>query len=183
VSLAEGAQQTVDLSLGSGLSMQDLGFSTRQTQGNAQEQARLDKRSHMLKIHQKLGLITLAPLAATIITGMNAGGRHNISSTDRDVHAALGSVTAGLYFTTAYFAIRAPRISGTETRGPIRLHKILAFIHGPGMVLTPILGAMAFQQRSRGERVHGIAQAHGAVAVTTGIAYALAMLSVTLKHF
>jgi len=28
-------------------------------------------------------------------------------------------------------------------RGPIRLHKTLAWIHGPAMVLTPILGGMA----------------------------------------
>lgn len=181
--LAAGQQQTVDLDFSSGLSLQDLGFSAGQTRGNPQEQARLDKRSHMLKIHQRLGLITLAPMAATIITGAYAGGRRNPSSTDRDVHAALGSLTAGLYFTTASFAIFAPKIPGTETRGPIRLHKALAFIHGPGMILTPILGAMAFQQRSQGQRVHGIAQAHGAVAVVTGAAYGLAMLSVTLKKF
>ena len=49
-------------------SLGDLGFSPDQTQGNAQDQARLDKRSHMLKIHQRLGLITIAPLIATIIT-------------------------------------------------------------------------------------------------------------------
>jgi len=33
----------------------DLGFPTEQTKGSAEEQARLDKRSHMLKIHQRLG--------------------------------------------------------------------------------------------------------------------------------
>ena len=66
-----------------------------------------------------------------------------------------------MYFMTAYFAIRAPKIPGTKTRGPIRLHKALAWIHGPGMILTPILGAMAFAQKSRGEKVHGIARRTG----------------------
>src|SRR5271166_4936545 len=43
-------------------SLEDLGFTPAQTQGSLQDQARLDKRTHMLKIHQRLGLITLAPL-------------------------------------------------------------------------------------------------------------------------
>jgi hypothetical protein len=49
------------------------------------------------------------------------------------------------------------------------------------MILTPILGAMAYQQRSSGQKVHGIAQAHGAVAAVTGAAYGLAILSVSIK--
>jgi hypothetical protein len=61
------------------------------------------------------------------------------------------------------------------------LHKALAWIHGPGMILTPILGAMAFDERSRGEKVHGIASAHGAVAIVTAAAYGAAILSVSIK--
>lgn len=161
-------------------SVSDLGFPPEQTKPNPQEQERLDKRSHMLKTHQRLGLITTVPLVATVITGGMAGGRKT-NSTDRDLHAALGSATAGLYFTTAYFAIFAPKIPGTPTRGPIRLHKALAWIHGPGMILTPVLGEMAFAQKDRGERVHGIASAHGAVAIVTAGAYGLAILSVSMK--
>ncbi len=158
----------------------DLGFPPAQTQGSAQEQARLDKRSHMLKIHQRLGLITIAPLVATLIASNGAGGRHS-SASGRDIHAALGATTAGLYLTTASFAIFAPKIAGTTTRGPIRVHKALAWIHGPGMILTPILGAMAFDQRSRGEKVHGIAMAHGAVAWVTAGAFAAAVVSVSFR--
>ncbi len=159
----------------------DLGFPTAQTQGSVQDQARLDKRSHMLRTHQILGLITTVPLAATLLTSGLAGGR-STTSTGRDLHATLGSITAGMYIATAYYSIFAPRIPGTPTRGPIRLHKALAFIHGPGMILTPILGAMAFDQKNAGEKVHGIASAHGAVAAITGIAYGLAIVSVSV-HF
>ena len=178
----QSTPQTEDVALTQtgGPSLSDLGFNTADTKGNAEEQARLDKRTHMLKIHQKMGLITAVPLAATIITGFGAGG-HQTSSSTRDLHVALGGTTAALYFTTAYFAIRAPKISGTETRGPIRVHRALAWIHGTGMVLTPILGIMAFQQKSRGEHIHGIAQAHGPVAVITGAAYGAALLSVSVK--
>jgi hypothetical protein len=86
-----------------------------------------------------------------------------------------------MYFTAASYAIRAPKVPGTKTRGPIRLHKALAWVHGTGMILTPILGALAYHQRNHGEEVHGIASAHGAVAAVTGIAYGAALLSVSLK--
>ncbi len=47
-------------------SLEDLGFSKSESQGNAKQQALLDKRTHMLKIHQRMGLITTAPLLATL---------------------------------------------------------------------------------------------------------------------
>jgi hypothetical protein len=166
-------------------SLKDLGFNPSDVQGTAQDQARLDRRSHMLQIHQRLGLITLAPLAATLIASGGAKGSRNSTASSsaggRELHAALGGTTAALYLTTAAFAIFAPKVPNTPTRGPIRVHKYLALIHGPGMILTPILGAMAYNQRSAGEKVHGIASAHGAVAAITGIAYGAAMLSVTIK--
>lgn len=161
-------------------SLEDLGFSKAETQANAQQQALLDKRTHMLKIHQRMGLITTGPLIATVITSLGAGGR-NESSSSRDLHVALGALTGDLYGITAYYAIRAPRIKGTHKRGPIRFHEAMAWIHGPGMIATPILGALAFSQKNNGEKVHGIAQAHGPVAIVTAGAFGAALLSVSLK--
>ncbi len=178
VTISPGASQTLDLSLNGTLSLGDLGFSPGAIQGNAREQARLDKRTHMLKIHQKLGLITAVPMIATVVSGSFAGGR-STSSSNRNLHATLGGVTAGMYYTTAAFAIFAPKIPGTRTYGNIRLHKTLAWVHGTGMILLPILGALAYQQRSHGERVHGIASAHGAVGYITAGAYVSALLSVS----
>ncbi len=179
---AQSNQQTTAKSLEKPAepSLNDLGFPPDQTAGNAAEQARLDKRSHMLKIHQRLGLVTAGALVATLVLSNGAAGRNSTAS-GRELHAAVGGVTAGLYMTTAYFAIFAPKVPGTKTRGSIRLHKALACIHGPGMILTPILGALAYDERNRGEKVHGIASAHGAVATVTGIAYGAAMLSVVFK--
>jgi hypothetical protein len=161
-------------------SLSDLGLTPEQTQGNPREQALLDKRTHMLKIHQRMGLITTIPLIATVVTSLNAGGK-NTSTASRDLHTALGGLTGDLYGITAYYAIRAPRVPGTETRGPIRFHKVMAWIHGPGMIATPILGIMAFDQKNKGEKVHGIAQAHGPVAIVTAGAFGAALLSVSVK--
>jgi hypothetical protein len=161
-------------------SLSDLGLTPEQTQGNAREQALLDKRTHMLKIHQRMGLITTIPLVATVILGPGAGGKSEGTAT-RDLHVALGALTGDLYGITAYYAIRAPRIPGTKKRGPIKFHEAMAWIHGPGMILTPILGAMAFSQKNNGEKIHGIAQAHGPVAIVTAGAFGAALLSVSVK--
>jgi hypothetical protein len=185
LTLAAGARQTMDFALAASSgptppSLGDLGIPTDQSQGSAADQARLDRRTHMLKMHQRYGLITLAPLIATIATSSLAGGRHP-SATGRDIHGALGAVTGDMYFMTAYYALRAPMIPGTKPRGQIRLHKALAWVHGPGMILTPILGAMAFDQEYKGERVHGIAKIHSDVATVTYVALGLAVVSVSIK--
>ncbi len=167
-------------------SLGDLGITQQQMQANPALQARLDKRTEMLKIHQRLGLITAIPMVADLITGPMAKvkGRNGQiikmpTQANIDLHAALGSTTAGLYFSTAYFAIFAPRIPGTHKRGAIRVHEALAFVHGPGMILTPILGAMAFKQEQDGEKPHGIAAAHGAVAAITALSYGASIIAVS----
>ena len=91
------------------LSLGDLGFTAADTQGTAGAQARLDKRSHMLRVHQRLALIAAAPLFASVVTGTFAVSKAT-SSTDRYTHLALGSAAGDLYFMTAYYAIRAPKI-------------------------------------------------------------------------
>jgi hypothetical protein len=167
-------------------SLSDLGFTPDQTQADPKLQAELNKRTEMLKIHQRLGLITLAPMAATLITGpmVGAKGRNGQtiqepSNANLDFHAALGGTTAALYFSTAYFAIFAPKLPNSPKHGAIRFHEALAFIHGPGMILTPILGAMAFQQEQDGEKVHGIASAHGPIAIATVCAYGASIIAVS----
>lgn len=167
-------------------SLQDLGFTPQQTQANPQLQALLDKRTHMLKVHQRLGLITAIPMAATVITGggAKAKGRpgqpiHEPTTANLDFHVALGGLTTGLYAATAYYAIFAPRAPDTKKRGAIRVHEALTFVHGPGMILTPILGIMAYKQETAGEKVHGIAAAHGPVADVTALAYGASIIAVS----
>jgi hypothetical protein len=167
-------------------SLEDLGFSSQQTQGNPKLQATLEKRTHMLKVHQKLGLITAIPMAAALITGPMAKAKARNGETIReptganlDFHAALGGLTTAMYFTTAYYSMFAPRVPGTTKHGGIRWHEALAFVHGPGMILTPVLGAMAYNQETSGEKAHGIAAQHGTVAYITAIAYGTSIVAVS----
>ncbi len=177
------AQEQAKPSTATQPTLQGLGFPTSEIKGNAKEQELLEKRSHMLQIHQKLGLLTTIPMVAALFTGPGAKGHHGLpgSPTGRNIHMGLGILTTGMYFTTAYFALRAPKIPGTKSYGLIRLHKALVWVHFPGMILTPILGAIAYSQFSRGERIHGIAKYHSDVAITTAAAYGAALLSVMLK--
>lgn len=169
-------------------SLSDLGLSPSQTTANPALQARLDRHTQMLKIHQRLGLYTLIPMAAAVISSGGAGEHHNRtngtvtttgSTTGRNIHVALGSATVGMYAATAYFAIAAPKIPEGHTKGGIKAHKYLIYLHAPGMVLTPILGAMAYNQLNSGQKVHGIASAHAAVAWTTVLSYSAAMVAVS----
>jgi hypothetical protein len=162
-------------------SLGDLGLTPEQTHGDNQQQALLDKRTQMLKIHQRLGLITVIPVAAACISSAGAPPDRNNpgSTTSRDVHVALGGVAVGMYAATALYAIRAPKVSNEPARGGIKLHKYLIYIHAPGMILTPILGAMAFNQANSGEKVHGIASAHSAVAWATAGSYVAAIVAVS----
>jgi hypothetical protein len=167
----------------------DLGFTPQQTTANAEMQRRLNKRTHDLKVHQTLGMVTLVPMCAAVIVAGGAKAKRNRanpsappiepSSASVDLHAALGATTATLYGLTAYYAIIAPKIPGVKPKGAIRWHRDLVWIHAPGMVLTPILGGMALSQENQGQRVHGIASAHSYVAWTTIAAYGASIVAVS----
>jgi hypothetical protein len=69
----------------------------------------------MLRIHQRLGLITLAPLAGACISSAFAPpdlkkGKDN--ATGRDIHVGLGAASVTMYAFTASYAIRAPPTGG-----------------------------------------------------------------------
>lgn len=195
LTLAAGATKTLNPQLegasddapaqsgGTEPSLSSLGFPTSVVQSNPKEQARLNKRTRMLQIHQKLGMATVAVMVAALIASGGAKGHHGLpgSPTGRNVHMALGAATAGLYAATAYFALAAPRMPGIKVNGPIRLHKAMAWIHGPGMVMTAVLGAMAYSQMSKGERVHGIAKYHSTAALVTAAALGTAVFAVSFK--
>jgi hypothetical protein len=178
--------QTPPPSSTTGPSLGDLGLTPADTEGSAKQQALFDRRTHMLKIHQRLGLITVIPIAAACISSFGATperGNYN-NTTSRDIHVALGATAVAMYAWTASYAIRAPRVSNEHARGGVKWHKYLIYLHAPGMVLTPILGAMAFNQIQSGQKVHGIASAHGAVAAVTAASYGAAIVAVSWPiHF
>ena len=171
---------------GTAPSLGDLGFTPEQTQADAKMQALLAKRTHMLKVHQTLGLLTTIPMVATLITGPQAKAKGKNGETiteptaaNLDFHLALGGLTSGMYYTTAYFSMFAPTVPGVKPKGAIRLHRVLEWVHGPGMIVTPLLGIEAYKQENAGEKVHGLASYHGTAAYVTAAAYGAAIVAVS----
>jgi hypothetical protein len=142
------------------LSLEDLGFDKTEMQANKDLQLQLEKRTSMLKTHQTLGLITAIPMIAQFLVS------DDISSdgSKRNLHIGLGITTAILYGTTASFSIFAPKPEGVQDKGNTKIHRMLAWVHGPLMILTPILGGIADSQINKGEKVHGIASYHSTAA-------------------
>lgn len=153
------------------LTLDDLGFSADELKSDPAAQATLHKRSKMLKTHQILGLITAVPMTATLFSGP---GDDPTNGSKADLHKNLGIATGALYFTTAGFSILAPEVEEKKATGATKIHKTLAWIHFPAMIIAPILGYQAYQQRDRGEEVHGAAKHHSTVA---GVAYGAYMAS------
>lgn len=141
------------------LTLGDLGIA-QPSGANAALQKDLETRSTMLQWHQWLGIAAILPMAGTYILGTQA---QNDSAT-RDLHMALGVSTAALYFTSASFAIFAPKPDGIKDTGSTRWHRYLSYIHLPLMIAVPILGNMARSQAENGERTSGAASLHGPAA-------------------
>ena len=152
VTLAVGAKQTMDFALAapSGtakpLSLDDLGIPPEQAQGNAKDQARLDRRSHMLKMHQRFGLITLAPLVATIATSGLAAGRHS-TAIGRDVHGGSGLVDGGHVFHDRLLCHPRAHDSGNYNARPHPPAQGPRVDSWPGDGPDPHLGGDGFQSR------------------------------------
>jgi hypothetical protein len=156
--------RVADAGTKSSLSVDDLGFSSTETQSDPQFQKDLEARSDMLKIHQTLGLITCVPMVTTYVFGFTA------AKDDLMLHGTTGFATAGLYLTTASFAIFAPHVKDMKPSGNSELHQILAIAHGIFMVATPILGELA-------EHDEGYVNAHF-ISATGLVASYLAAMSV-----
>ena len=94
-------------------------------------------RRRMLGLYQTLGLVTVASMTATAISGQVA-----VSGGSSSFHKASIPVTIGLYSTTAALAILSPpKIVNLEGDGidSITIHRWLAVGHMAGMILTPLL--------------------------------------------
>jgi hypothetical protein len=102
----------------------------------------LNVRRTMLTMHQIGGFVTWGLMVASCYTGQRVlNGDRSIS----DTHSMLVKTTIGAYAFTALLSVFSPppliRRDETSTTS---IHKMLAWIHFAGMILTPIIGGMVW---------------------------------------
>ena len=159
------------------IELKDLGFSADTVKPDENRQNLLEERTHKLKLHEIMGPVTWGLMTATVLTGK-----------EDDVttfHKTLGILTAASYFTAAYLSLSSPddpNASEDKEKTNIKIHKALAWVHFPLMVLTPIVGFIAQSQLHSGQKLHGIADQKGNLGVATYIAFSSAF-AVTLIEF
>jgi hypothetical protein len=124
-------------------------------------------REKMLKTHQILGYVTFAGMIAQgIIGGKLYNGDYSLYGT----HKTLGKVVSATYFTGAGLSIFSPPpLISREKEGlnNIKVHKVLANIHVPAMIMTNVLS-----DENKKE--------HRAAAYTAFASYTLAMVSIII---
>lgn len=158
------------------INLLDLGITQKEQKPEFDQQINLERRRFYLEQHQKWGLVSLGFMALSLISA--GGGNPPIE------HVMLGTATAATYGVSAYYGITAPNWSDFNSRPPSggsNLHRNLAWVHVPGMILTPILGYMAKKKRDKNEKLNGPEQYHKDVAGLTAAAFAISVLSVSFE--
>ena len=128
-------------------------------------------REKMLKAHQIIGYITFAGM---IYQGILGGKLYNGDYSVYETHKTLGKVVSAAYFTGAGLSLfTPPPLVNRKKEGlsNIRLHKILANIHVPAMIVTNI-----YADKQHGNKSYK--EIHKASAYTAVASYTLAMLTI-----
>lgn len=158
------------------IDVNDLGFADDIVKPNPEFQNLLNERAEDLKLHQKLGLLTLVLVGATAATAEE--GKKAPES-----HENLGMAAGISYFTTAYFSLTAPEDPAAEAKSSswnMKIHRTMAFIHFPAMLLLPFAGKSASDSYERGEALHGLGKHKKTLANLAVTSMAIAALSVTI---
>ena len=128
-------------------------------------------RERMLKAHQIIGYITFAGM---IYQGILGGKLYNGDYSVYDTHKKLGDIVTASYFTGAALSLFSPPpLVNRKKEGlnNIRLHKILANVHVPAMVITNIYADKQYEKKSYKE-IHKVS------AYTAVASYTLAMVTI-----
>lgn len=128
-------------------------------------------RERMLKAHQIIGYITFAGM---IYQGILGGKLYNGDYSVYDTHKKLGNIVTASYFTGAALSLFSPPPLVNRKReglNNIRLHKILANVHVPAMVITNIYADKQYEKKSYKE-IHKVS------AYTAVASYTLAMVTI-----
>lgn len=134
--------------------------------------AELTVRRTMLTIHQAAGIATLGLMIATVVVGQRYIDGDLMLY---DAKRRLGDATVVAYMTTAAFSLFAPPPAVRRDEwNSISTHKLFAFIHFTGMILTPIF---AHRITSPGGDYNQKVRVHQMAAYITTAAFSASIIS------
>ncbi len=136
------------------------------------DQELLDKmksRRQMLNWHKYSAWAAVGLMGATLATAPEG----NFDNT----HKWLGIAAGAAYLGSASLAYLAPEIDDSKLATNILIHKRLALVHAPAMLLTAYSGIKAHQDRKDEKQLSSIAKMHSAFAAIATVSFGLAAVS------
>jgi hypothetical protein len=129
-------------------------------------QHEMNVRRTMLTAHEIGGFVTFGLLATTVFYGQRMLNNH-FDQYDQEKHNTFESLAILSYCTTALLSILSPPpLIRRDEVSTTSIHKLLAWIHVSGMILTPIIGSRIKSRQAsiipggRGQTTYNIDTAH-----------------------
>ena len=137
----------------------------------------LKLRRAMLVVHEISGFVTLGLMVTTVYYGqklINDVGNRALTRK----HVQFVDATIGTYSITALLSLLSPPpVIRRDEISTVSIHRALAWVHVTGMILTPIIAAIA--KKGRGATDASTLRIHQVSAYITTAAFAASMIVIT----
>ena len=141
----------------------------------------LKLRRTMLVAHETSGFVTLGLMLTTIVYGQKVINQINDKSPSlslRRTHIGFADATIATYSLTALLSLLSPPpVIRRDEMSTLSYHRALAWIHVAGIIITPIIAALAKRRGASYESTLRIHQVSGYITTT---AFAASMIVITL---
>ena len=140
----------------------------------------LNLRRTMLVAHETSGFVTLGLMLTTVVYGQKVINQVNDSHPSlslRRTHIGFADATIATYSLTALLSLLSPPpVIRRDEMSTLSYHRALAWIHVTGIIITPIIAALAKRRGASYESTLRIHQVSGYITTT---AFAASMIVIT----
>lgn len=138
----------------------------------------LKLRRTMLVAHQTSGFVTLGLMLTTVYYGQKVINDGDRTLSLRRTHIGFADATIATYSLTALLSLLSPPPTiRRDEMSTLSYHRALAWIHVTGIIITPIIAAIAKQRGANDISILHIHQVSGYITTT---AFAASMIVITL---
>jgi hypothetical protein len=138
----------------------------------------LSLRRTMLVAHQTSGFVTLGLMLTTVYYGQRVINDGDRTLSLRRTHIGFADATIATYSLTALLSLLSPPpVIRRDEMSSLSYHRALAWVHVTGIIITPIIAALA---KHRGANDISILHIHQVSGYITTTAFAASMIVITL---